>query len=157
MLFSNFRASCGNTGHLFASAPVRTPRFMSLNLSGHVLRTVSRFRLRAHTLCVDRAIWSRGAKSAICDRCNLHEDQDEAHVLFKVLHPEMCRVRQRYSELFQQKSNKLFHYTSEIMDFLLTGIDQSQTDQPNALAEEIAVQEKWAVIGVHQGKERPSS
>ena len=31
-------------------APVQTPRHLSLNLSGHVLRNVSRFRLRAHTL-----------------------------------------------------------------------------------------------------------
>eukprot|EP00983_Pelagomonas_calceolata_P046323 1140108-Pelagomonas_calceolata.AAC.1 len=70
-------------------APVRTPRHMSLNLSGHVLRNVSRFRLRAHTLHVDRAIWSRGEESAVCDRCNLLEDQDEAHVLFS----SVCALR----------------------------------------------------------------
>eukprot|EP00983_Pelagomonas_calceolata_P076854 1153599-Pelagomonas_calceolata.AAC.1 len=61
-------------------APVGTPRHTSLNLSGHVLRNLSRFRLRAHTLPVDRAIWSHGEESAVCDRCNLHEGQDEARV-----------------------------------------------------------------------------
>ena len=130
---------------------------MSLNLSGHVLCNVSSFRLRAHTLRADRAIWSEGEESANCDRCNLHENQDEAHVLFKCLCPAVCQVRRKYSELFQeiasylklnlacymlpcpwflifsQKSNKLFHYISELMDLFLT--DQSQSDQVNALAE----------------------
>eukprot|EP00983_Pelagomonas_calceolata_P010088 327896-Pelagomonas_calceolata.AAC.2 len=37
-------------------APVRNPRHMSLNLSGHVLSNVSRFRLRAHTLRVESTL-----------------------------------------------------------------------------------------------------
>eukprot|EP00983_Pelagomonas_calceolata_P084122 1156299-Pelagomonas_calceolata.AAC.1 len=49
---SYFGVPFGSNWH----APVRTPRYMPLNLSGHVLRYVSRFRLRAHTLRVDRAI-----------------------------------------------------------------------------------------------------
>jgi len=157
---SLYQSYFGVPFHPNIRAPVRTPRHMSLNLSGHVLRNVSRFRLHAHTLRVDRAIWSRGQESAICDRCNLHEDQDEAHVLFKCMCPEVCQLRRKYSELFQhiasfsqtepcvqhvtvplvfdflsQKNNKLFHYMSELMDLFLTGVDESQTDQPNALAE----------------------
>ena len=93
-------------------------------------------------------------------RCNLQEDQDETHVLLKCLCPEVCQVRRKYLELFQQvvsfsqaepcvqhvtvplvfdflsqKNNKLFHYISELMDLFMTGVDQSQTDQPNTLAE----------------------
>eukprot|EP00983_Pelagomonas_calceolata_P124403 1161104-Pelagomonas_calceolata.AAC.1 len=65
---------------------------------------------------------------AVCARCNLHEDQDEAHVLFKYLCPEVCRVRGRRTTSF--------FITFEIMDLFLTGVDQSHTDQPDALAEE---------------------
>jgi hypothetical protein len=141
-------------------APMGTPHHMYLNLSRHVLRNVNRFRLRAHTLRADCAIWSREQISPICDRCSLHEDQDEVHVLFKCSCPEACQIRRRYIELFQwidyfsqaeaclqqvsipmvsdflsQQNNKLPHCLSEIMDLFMAGVDQPQTDWPNYLAE----------------------
>ena len=143
-------------------APVRIPRHMTLNLSKHVLRNVSRFRLRAHTLRVDRAIWSRGQEAPICDKFDLHaEDQGEVHVLLKRTCPEVvCQLRRKYSALFQQiakfsrigacmqqvtpskvfnflsqNNNKLFPYISELMDLFVTDMEQSQANQPNFLAE----------------------
>ena len=119
-----------------------------------------RFRLRAHTLRVDRAIWSRGQEAPICDKCDLHEDQDEVHVLLKCTCPEVCQLRRKYSALFQQianfsrigacmqqvtpslvfdflsqNNNKLFPYISELMDLFVTDMEQSQANQPNFLAE----------------------
>jgi hypothetical protein len=67
-----------------------------------MVRCVSRFRLQAHTLQVDRNIWSRGDESTICDKCSLHEDQDEARVLLKCMCPEVCRLRRTFSVMFQQ-------------------------------------------------------
>jgi hypothetical protein len=34
-----------------------------------------------------------------------------------------------------QHNNKLLYFVPELMDFLLTGEDQSQADQPDSLAE----------------------
>jgi len=141
-------------------APVWLPRHMGQDHSKHVMRNVSRFRLRAHTLRVDRAVWSRGVVSPMCDKCDLHEDQDEAHVLFKCACPEVCQLRRKYSGLFReaahlspttscvqfvnkpmmftflsQENYKLSRFISELMDLFLTGIDQSQADQPIFLAE----------------------
>eukprot|EP00983_Pelagomonas_calceolata_P024435 770214-Pelagomonas_calceolata.AAC.1 len=41
---------------------------------------------------------------------------------------------QAVHDLLLQHNNKLFSLVSELMDFLLTGEDQSQVDQPNSLA-----------------------
>ena len=68
-------------------APVWLPHYMYQDHSKHVMRNVSRFRLRAHTLLVDRAILSCDACSPIYDECDLQEVQDEARALFK------CTVR----------------------------------------------------------------
>ena len=82
------------------------------------------------------------------------------HVLLKCSCPEACQIRRRYIELFQwidhfsqaeacvqqvsipmvsdflsQQNNKLPHCLSEIMDLFMAGVDQSQTDWPNDLAE----------------------
>ena len=141
-------------------APVWLPHYMYQDHSKHVMRNVSRFRLRAHTLLVDRAIWSRDACSPICDKCDLQEVQDEAHVLFRCTCPDICQLRRKYAPLFQhtahlspstacvqfvnktmmydflsQANYKLSRFVSELMDLCETGLDQSQTDQPTFLAE----------------------
>jgi len=141
-------------------APVWLPHYMSQDHSKHVMCNVSRFRLRAHTLLVDRAIWSHGAGSPICDQCDLHEVQDEAHVLFKCTCPEICQLRRKYSTLFLQTAHlssatscvqfvnkpmmynflsqanyKLSRFVSELMDLCEAGLGQPQTDQPTFLAE----------------------
>eukprot|EP00983_Pelagomonas_calceolata_P019861 627056-Pelagomonas_calceolata.AAC.1 len=61
-------------------APDRLPRHMHLDLSQHVMRNVSRFRLRAHTLKVETAAWDT-RNAFLCDRCSCDEIQDEAHAL----------------------------------------------------------------------------
>eukprot|EP00983_Pelagomonas_calceolata_P020045 632672-Pelagomonas_calceolata.AAC.1 len=42
---------------------------------------------------------------------------------------------QDVSDFLSQHNNKLFSFVSELMDIMFTGEDQSQTDQPNSLAE----------------------
>jgi len=42
---------------------------------------------------------------------------------------------QAFSDFLLQYDNRPFFFVSELMDFLLTGEDQSQADQPNNLAE----------------------
>ena len=37
--------------------PINVPRYFHLDLSKHVMRSISRFRLRAHTLKVEAAAW----------------------------------------------------------------------------------------------------
>ena len=36
---------------------INVPRYLHLNLSKHVMRNTSRFRLRVHTLKVEAAAW----------------------------------------------------------------------------------------------------
>lgn len=65
------------------TAPYKAPRYLNLELSRHVQRNVSRFRLRAHTLGVERACWQAGMRGD-CDLCNLQDLQDEKHAFFCV-------------------------------------------------------------------------
>jgi len=46
--------------------PINVPRYLHLDLSKHVLRKISRFRLRAHTLKVEAAAWLEDG-SCVCD------------------------------------------------------------------------------------------
>jgi len=48
--------------------PLMPPRYLHLDLPKHVMRNVSRFRLRAHTLAVESSIWLGG--NAHCDKCS---------------------------------------------------------------------------------------
>ncbi len=66
------------------------PRYLEMELSRHVLWNVPRFRLRAHTLRVETGCWQ--SHNRICDKCDLHDVQDEKHVL--LCHClEMCFLR----------------------------------------------------------------
>ncbi len=47
-------------------APLLPPRYLHLDLPKHVMRNVSRFRLRAHTLAVESSIWRGG--NGHCDK-----------------------------------------------------------------------------------------
>eukprot|EP00983_Pelagomonas_calceolata_P120772 1160736-Pelagomonas_calceolata.AAC.17 len=42
------------------AAPCKAPRFLNLDLGRHVQRDMSRFRLRTHTMEVERACWQTG-------------------------------------------------------------------------------------------------
>eukprot|EP00983_Pelagomonas_calceolata_P022964 722654-Pelagomonas_calceolata.AAC.1 len=52
---------------------------------------------------------------------------------------------QDVSDFLLQHNNKLFSFVSELMDIMLTGEDQSQSDQPNSLAKD-AVNEEGAEL-----------
>ena len=48
--------------------PINVPWYLHLDLSKHVMRNISRFRLRAHTLKVEAAAWLEDG-SRVCDKC----------------------------------------------------------------------------------------
>ncbi len=60
--------------------PHLLPRYPELELSRHVLWNIARFRLRAHTLRVETDCWQ--IHNWLFDKCDLHDVQDEKHVLF---------------------------------------------------------------------------
>jgi len=63
--------------------PINVPRYLHLDLSKHVMRNISRFRLRAHTLKVEAAAWLEDG-SCVCDQCPGEDEhvQNEVHTLF---------------------------------------------------------------------------
>jgi len=138
------------------------PRYLELELSRHVLRNIARFRLRALTLRVETGCWQ--IHNRFCDKCDLHDIQDEKHVLFLCPCLEMCYLRGRFEEqfadctgrtyigdtgafyfdnigaedvklFFLKQTYKLFLFLSETMDtFCLAGSVQ-QAQQSTHLAE----------------------
>ena len=48
--------------------PINVPWYLHLDLSKHVMRKISRFRLNAHTLKVEAAAWVED-DSCVCDQC----------------------------------------------------------------------------------------
>ena len=130
----------------FNYSPVMSlPRYLRLDLSRHVQRNVSCFRLRAHRLAVESAHWS-GTEHSVCS-CGCAERQDEKHVLLACRFPQVCTLRQNFSDLFggfqalspangssyadssravpdyfiyqfmNQCNNRLCYFVSELMDF----------------------------------------
>eukprot|EP00983_Pelagomonas_calceolata_P079520 1154727-Pelagomonas_calceolata.AAC.1 len=90
-------------------APARLPGHMHLDLSQHVMRHVSRFRLGAHTLNFTLKVETaaRDARNALlCDRCSrtsrssCDEIQDEAHALLVCRDANVCALRRKYAYLF---------------------------------------------------------
>ncbi len=65
--------------------PHLLPRYLELKLisllmSRHVLCNIACFRLRAHSLRVETNCWQ--IHNRLCDKCDLHEVQDQKHALF---------------------------------------------------------------------------
>ena len=65
--------------------PINVPRYLHLDLSmfgKHVMRNISRFRLRAHNLKVEAAAWHEDG-SCICDHCPGEDEhvQNEVYAL----------------------------------------------------------------------------
>jgi len=58
-------------------------RCLQLKLSRHVLCNIALFRLRAHTLRVETGCWQ--IRNRLCDKCDMHDVQDEKHILFNAL------------------------------------------------------------------------
>ncbi len=79
-------------------APMIPPCFLHLDLPEHVMRNVSRFCLRAHTLAVESSIWRNG--NGHCDKCSCAAVQNEVHVLFYCQDLFVSSLRRKYSTLF---------------------------------------------------------
>ncbi len=77
------------------SAPLIPPRYLHLDLPKHVIRNVSRFRLRAHTLAVESFNWRSG--NGHSDKCSCAAVQNEVHVLFHCQDLFVCSLRRKYS------------------------------------------------------------
>ena len=62
--------------------PTIVPRYLHLDLSKHVMRIVSKLRLRAHFLKVEAAAWLEDS-SRICDQClgEYEHVQNKVHAL----------------------------------------------------------------------------
>ena len=61
--------------------PTTVPQYLHLDLSKHVLRNISRFRLRAHTLKVEAAVWHEDG-FCVCDQCPGEDEHVQNEVLF---------------------------------------------------------------------------
>jgi len=82
--------------------PTNVPRYLHLDLSKHVMRnTISRFRLRAHTLKVETAAWLEDG-SCVCDQCPGEDKhvQNELHALLFCQDHRVCELRKHFSFLF---------------------------------------------------------
>ena len=67
-------------------------RYLHLDLLNHVMRNVSRLRLRAHTLKVEAAAWLEDG-SCVCDQCPGEHVQNEVHaLLFLCQYHQVCEL-----------------------------------------------------------------
>jgi len=143
--------------------PTSVSQYLHLDLSKHVMRNISRLRLRAHTLKVEAAAWLED-NACVCDLCPGKDEhvQNEVHALLFCQDHRVCELRKHFSFLFtpffedfsaakpfllQQVNNQLVHdflsqqntrlflFLSELMGLFVAGRDQSAADQPNNLAE----------------------
>ncbi len=71
-------------------APLMPPRYLHLDLPKHVMRNVSRIRLRAHTLEVESSIWCGG--NGHCDTCFCAAVQNEVHMSFFTVQTCLCAL-----------------------------------------------------------------
>ena len=129
------------------------PRYLHLDLPKHVMRNISRFRLRAHTLKVEAAAWFEDG-SCVCDQCPGEDEhvQNEVHALLICQDHRVCELRKHFSFLFTpffddfsaakpfllQQVNLFmisflsrtiyFLFRSELIDLFVAGRDQSAAD-----------------------------
>ena len=73
------------------------PLYLHLDLSKHVMRNISRFRLRAHTLKVEAAAWHEDG-SCICDQRPGEDEyvQNEVHALLICQDHRVCELRKHF-------------------------------------------------------------
>ena len=78
------------------------PRYLHLDLAKHVMRNVSRLRLRAHTLKVEAAAWRLEDGSCVCDQCPGEDEhvQNEVHALLICQDHRVRELRKHFSFLF---------------------------------------------------------
>ena len=77
------------------------PRYLHLDLSKHVMRNISKFRLRVHALKVEAAAWLEDG-SCVCDQCPGEDEhvQNELHALLFCQDHRACELWKNYSFLF---------------------------------------------------------
>jgi len=91
--------------------PINVPRYLHLDLSKHVMRNISRFRLRAHTLKVEAATWLEDGFAYVTnvlvtlvtlDQCPGEDEhvQNEVHALLICQDHRVCELRKHFSFLF---------------------------------------------------------
>jgi len=80
---------------------INVPRYLHLDLSKHVMRNISRFCLRAHTLKAEAAAWHEDG-SCVCDQCPGEDEhvQNEVHALLICQDHRVCELRKHFSFLF---------------------------------------------------------
>jgi len=100
--------------------PINVPRYLHLDLSKHVMRNISRFRLRAHTLKVEAAAWLEDG-SCVCDQCPGEDEhvQNEVHALLICQDHRVCELRKDFSFLF----TPFFEDFSAAQPFLLQQVN----------------------------------
>ena len=89
-----------------------------LNLSKHVMRNISRFRLRAHTLKVEAAAWLEDG-SCVCDQCPGEHVQNKLHAHLFCQDHRVCELRKHFSFLF----TPFFEDFSAAQPFLLRQVN----------------------------------
>ncbi len=82
------------------------PRYLHLDLPKHVMKNVSRFCLRAHTLAMESSIWRGG--NGHCDKCSCAAIQNEVHAIFTVK-TCVCALSEGKALSFSSLSAILFH------------------------------------------------
>jgi len=158
----------GNTRTSYGTSYVRScaisskmfpmPKYLCMNLSRHVQRNFSCFRLRAHRLAVETDCWGQSGEHQVCS-CGCAERQDEKHVLLACRFPRVCTLRETYSDLFggfsslslnvgasyiessravpnyfvfqfiNQCNNRVYPFISDLMDYF-TAITTMPSSQP---------------------------
>jgi hypothetical protein len=79
--------------------PTIVPRYLWLDLSKHVMRNVSRLRLRTHTLRVEAAAWLEGG-SRIYDQCPGEDEHVQRGALLYCQDHQVCELRKHFSFFF---------------------------------------------------------
>jgi len=103
--------------------PTIVPGYLHLDLSKHVMRNISRFRLRAHPLKVEAAAWLEDG-SCVCDQYPGEDEhvQNEVHALLFCQDHRVCELKNIFlftpffedflaaqPFLLQQVNNQLVH------------------------------------------------
>ena len=104
--------------------PINVPRYLHLDLSKHVMRNISRFRLRAcayfESLKVEAAAWLEDG-SCVCDQCPGEDEhvQNEVHALLFCQDHQICELRKHFSFLY----TPFFEDFSAAQPFLLQQVN----------------------------------
>jgi hypothetical protein len=118
--------------------PINVPRYLHLDLAKHVMRNVSRLRLRAHTLKVEAAAWLKDG-SRVCDHCPDEDEhvQNEVHTLLICQDHRVCELRKHFPfclrlflRNFQQPNTFCCNRSTTNLFMILSQVETSSYLQP---------------------------